>query len=151
MSLKTDARLTPRERLTCGLRYSAAGPVAGGRGEAGSPGRRRSADPSTAGIGDRYRRGRMARTWPPLNLPSPRNSPRPRRWLRSRRQALHGRPPPGGRRRRSPSPAALVAAVLAGSGGVSHCPPVIATGAVAAAPERRRTAEAVTRPEVCGA
>ena len=59
MSSKTDARLTPGERLTRGLRYSAVGPVDVTRGALGLG--VHSAQSSAAWIGDRYRRGRVAK------------------------------------------------------------------------------------------
>jgi hypothetical protein len=59
MSSKTDARLTPSQRLSRGLKYSAVGPVdvtwgALGLGLDG-------AQSSAAWVGNRYRRGRVTR------------------------------------------------------------------------------------------
>jgi len=59
MSSKTDARLTPSQRLSRGLKYSAVGPVdvtwgALGLGLDG-------AQSSAAWVGNRYRRSRVAR------------------------------------------------------------------------------------------
>ncbi|HEX2286262.1 MAG TPA: cell wall synthesis protein CwsA [Mycobacterium sp.] len=57
MSSKTDARLTPGQRLTRGLRYSAVGPVdvTWGALGLGLDGARSSG----AWVGNRYRRGRV--------------------------------------------------------------------------------------------
>ena len=59
MSSKTDVRLTPGERLTRGLKYTAVGPVDVTRGALGVG--LHSAQSSAAWIGDRYRRARVAR------------------------------------------------------------------------------------------
>jgi hypothetical protein len=57
MSVKTNVRLTPRERLTRGLKYSAVGPVDVTRGALGLG--LHSAQSSAAMIRDRYRSGRL--------------------------------------------------------------------------------------------
>jgi hypothetical protein len=59
MSSKTAPRLTPRERLTRGLKYSAVGPVDVTWGTLGLG--LHSAQSSAAWMGDRYRRGKVAR------------------------------------------------------------------------------------------
>jgi hypothetical protein len=60
MSAKTKAdRLTPRERLARGLKYSTVGPVDVTRGTLGLG--LSSAYSSAAWVGNRYRRGRIAR------------------------------------------------------------------------------------------
>jgi hypothetical protein len=60
MSAKTKAdRLTPRERLARGLKYSTVGPVDVTRGTLGIG--LSSAYSSAAWVGNRYRRGRIAR------------------------------------------------------------------------------------------
>jgi hypothetical protein len=57
MSSKTDIRLTPSQRLTRGLKYTAVGPVDVTRGALGLG--VHSAQSSAAWVGDRYRRGRV--------------------------------------------------------------------------------------------
>lgn len=59
MSAKTQARLTPRERLTRGLTYSAVGPVDVTRGVAGMG--LQSAQAATSALRRRYQEGRLAR------------------------------------------------------------------------------------------
>lgn len=59
MKAKTEARLTPRERLTRGLTYSLAGPVYVTRGVAGLG--VDAAHASAVGLRRRYREGRLAR------------------------------------------------------------------------------------------
>ena len=59
MSSRTDARLTARERLTRGLKYSAVGPVDVTRGALGLG--LHSAQSSAAWVGERYRRARVSR------------------------------------------------------------------------------------------
>ncbi|MGV0837107.1 cell wall synthesis protein CwsA [Mycolicibacterium thermoresistibile] len=58
MSSKTDTRLTPRERLTRGLRYTAVGPVEVTRGVVGLG--VDSARSSSAWLAQRYRQGRLS-------------------------------------------------------------------------------------------
>lgn len=57
MSPKTDARLTPGQRLTRGLKYTAVGPVDVTRGALGLG--VTGAQSSASWVGDRYRRGRL--------------------------------------------------------------------------------------------
>jgi Cell wall synthesis protein CwsA len=59
MSAKTEARLTPRERLTRGLRYSTVGPVDVTRGVAGLG--VQSVHATGSELLRRYREGRLAR------------------------------------------------------------------------------------------
>ena len=59
MSSRTDARLTARERLTRGLKYSAVGPVDVTRGALGLG--LHSAQSSAAWVGDRYRRAKVSK------------------------------------------------------------------------------------------
>ncbi|MGO9349308.1 MAG: cell wall synthesis protein CwsA [Mycobacterium sp.] len=59
MSAKTGSRLTPRERLTRGLTYSAVGPVDVTRGVLGLG--VHSAQSTASGLRRRYREGRLAR------------------------------------------------------------------------------------------
>jgi Cell wall synthesis protein CwsA len=59
MSSKTDARLTPSQRLSRGLKYSAVGPVDVTWGALGLG--LNGAQSSAAWVGNRYRRGRVAR------------------------------------------------------------------------------------------
>jgi Cell wall synthesis protein CwsA len=59
MSAKADNRLTPRERLTRGLTYSALGPVDVTRGVVGLG--VHSAQSTASGLRRRYRQGRLAR------------------------------------------------------------------------------------------
>ncbi|MBW0012880.1 cell wall synthesis protein CwsA [Mycobacterium sp.] len=59
MSAKTASRLTPRERLTRGLTYSAVGPVDLTRGVVGLG--VQSARSTTGDLRRRYREGRLAR------------------------------------------------------------------------------------------
>jgi hypothetical protein len=61
MSSMTDSRLTPSQRLTRGLKYTAVGPVDVTRGvlALGFDG----AQSSAAWVGDRYRRGRAKGQW----------------------------------------------------------------------------------------
>jgi hypothetical protein len=59
MSAKADNRLTPRERLTRGLTYSALGPVDVTRGVVGLG--VHSAQSTASGLRRRYREGRLAR------------------------------------------------------------------------------------------
>ncbi|MGE0214886.1 cell wall synthesis protein CwsA [Mycolicibacterium sp.] len=59
MSSKTMVRLTPRQRLSRGLKYSAVGPVDVTRGALGVGAN--SVRSSAAWVGSRYRRGRVAR------------------------------------------------------------------------------------------
>jgi Cell wall synthesis protein CwsA len=59
MSAKTQARLTPRERLTRGLTYSAVGPVDVTRGVVGIG--LHSAQATASQLRRRYREGRLAR------------------------------------------------------------------------------------------
>jgi Cell wall synthesis protein CwsA len=59
MSAKTEARLTPRERLTRGLTYSAVGPVDVTRGVVGLG--VNSAQSTASELRRRYREGRLAR------------------------------------------------------------------------------------------
>src|ERR1700739_650238 len=59
MSAKADSRLTPRERLTRGLTYSAVGPVDVTRGVVGLG--VHSAQSTASGLRRRYREGRLAR------------------------------------------------------------------------------------------
>jgi hypothetical protein len=59
MSAKADNRLTPRERLTRGLTYSALGPVDVTRGVVGLG--VRSAQSTASGLHRRYREGQLAR------------------------------------------------------------------------------------------
>jgi Cell wall synthesis protein CwsA len=58
MSSKTDARLTPSQRLSRGLKYSAVGPVDVTWGALGLG--LNGAQSSAAWVGNRYRRGRVA-------------------------------------------------------------------------------------------
>ncbi len=58
MSSKTDARLTPSQRLTRGLKYSAVGPVDVTRGALGLG--VDGVQSSASWVGNRYRRGRVA-------------------------------------------------------------------------------------------
>lgn len=58
MASKTDIRLTPGQRLTRGLRYTAVGPVEVTRGVVGLGAD--SARSSAAWLGERYRRGRLS-------------------------------------------------------------------------------------------
>ncbi|HEX2214290.1 MAG TPA: cell wall synthesis protein CwsA [Mycobacterium sp.] len=57
MSSKTDVRLTPGQRLTRGLKYTAVGPVDVTRGALGLG--VTGAQSSASWVGDRYRRGRL--------------------------------------------------------------------------------------------
>jgi Cell wall synthesis protein CwsA len=59
MSAKTQARLTPRERLTQGLTYSAVGPVDVTRGVVGIG--LHSAQTTASSLRRRYQEGRLAR------------------------------------------------------------------------------------------
>jgi hypothetical protein len=59
MSAKADNRLTPRERFTRGLAYSALGPVDVTRGVVGLGAH--SAQSTASGLRRRYREGRLAR------------------------------------------------------------------------------------------
>jgi hypothetical protein len=59
MSAKTQARLTPRERLTRGLTYSAVGPVDVARGAVGIG--LHSAQTTASSLRRRYQEGRLAR------------------------------------------------------------------------------------------
>ena len=59
MSAKTDSRLTPRQRLSRGLSYSAQGPVDVTRGVVGLS--VQSAQSTASGLRRRYREGRLAR------------------------------------------------------------------------------------------
>jgi Cell wall synthesis protein CwsA len=59
MSAKTGSRLTPRERLTRGLTYSAVGPVDVTRGVVGLG--VHSAQSTASSLRRRYREGRLAR------------------------------------------------------------------------------------------
>jgi len=59
MSAKTQARLTPRERLARGLTYSAVGPVDVTRGAVGLG--LHSAQTSASSLRRRYQEGRLAR------------------------------------------------------------------------------------------
>jgi hypothetical protein len=59
MSKTAEARLSPRERLTRGLTYSAVGPVDVTRGVVGLS--VQSAQSTAAELGRRYREGRLAR------------------------------------------------------------------------------------------
>jgi hypothetical protein len=59
MSAKTQARLTPQERLTRGLTYSAVGPMDVTRGLAGIG--LQSAQTTASSLRRRYREGRLAR------------------------------------------------------------------------------------------
>jgi len=59
MSAKTETRLTPRERLTRGLTYSAVGPVDVTRGVVGLS--VQSAHSTASEVRRRYREGRLAR------------------------------------------------------------------------------------------
>lgn len=59
MSAKTEARLTPRQRLTRGLTYTAVGPVDVTRGVVGLG--VHSAQTGVSGLRRRYREGRLAR------------------------------------------------------------------------------------------
>jgi hypothetical protein len=59
MSAKTQARLTPRERLTRGLTYSAVGPVDVARGVVGIG--LHSAQTTASSLRRRYQEGRLAR------------------------------------------------------------------------------------------
>ncbi|RES31494.1 cell wall synthesis protein CwsA, partial [Mycobacterium tuberculosis] len=63
MSEQVETRLTPRERLTRGLAYSAVGPVDVTRGllELGVGLGLQSARSTAAGLRRRYREGRLAR------------------------------------------------------------------------------------------
>lgn len=58
MSSKTDSRLTPRERLTRGLTYSAVGPVDVTRGALGLG--VNSVHSAASGLRQRYKRGKLA-------------------------------------------------------------------------------------------
>ena len=60
MSSNTDTRLTPGERLTRGLKYTAVGPVDVTRGALGLG--LNSAQSSAAWVGNRYRRGQVAKS-----------------------------------------------------------------------------------------
>lgn len=59
MSAKTESRLTPRQRLTRGLTYTAVGPVDVTRGVVGLGAH--SAQSAAADLRRRYREGRLAR------------------------------------------------------------------------------------------
>jgi Cell wall synthesis protein CwsA len=59
MSSRTDARLTPSQRLSRGLKYSAVGPVDVTWGALGLG--LNGAQSSASWVGNRYRRGRVAR------------------------------------------------------------------------------------------
>ena len=60
MSSNTDARLTPGERLTRGLKYTAVGPVDVTRGALGLG--LNSAQSSAVWMGNRYRRAQVAKS-----------------------------------------------------------------------------------------
>ena len=133
MSSKTRVRLTPSQRLSRGLKYSAVGPVDVTRGAVGSGGRL-GASPRRPGSVSATARSQVAapaqsRTRRGAGAPS-RNLPR-RRWTR--------RAPSRSRRRPR-----LLAGIGGGagrrSGGLLDHPPLNAARALAAAAQRRRHA-----------
>ena len=111
MSSKTDVRLTPAERLTRGLRYSAVGPVDVTRGALGLG--VHSAQSSAAWIGDRYRRGRVAKNLAAAQETIAHELAAAQEVVANLPQALQDARRPG-RRRRPLLLAAVGAVVLAG-------------------------------------
>ena len=124
MSSKTDARLTPGERLTRGLKYTAVGPVdvtqRRARARAGT--RRHS---SAAWLGHRYRSGAgLPRSWPPRRRRSRSELAAAQEVVANLPQAMQDARQP---KRRRPRPLVLAAAGAA----------VLAVGAVAFSIVRR--------------
>lgn len=150
MSEQVETRLTPRERLTRGLAYSAVGPVDVTRGllELGVGLGLQSARSTAAGLRRRYREGRLA--------PRGRCRPRDARSRADRCPGRGGQPTAGPTGRPDPTSQQTPPLDLRGDRGghprrrcrrLQHRPALVATGAVAPTTERRG-ATAPLRPVV---
>ena len=153
MSAKTETRLTPGQRLSRGLKYSAVGPVdvtwgALGLGVDG-------AQSSAAWVGDRYRRSRVKDQ---LGKELAAAQETIAQELAAAQEVVSNLPQAlqkarTGRRRRRPlrSGRARCGGAGRGSGGLLDHPPLDATGAVDASAECGGVAQAVAhRMVLCG-